>query len=506
MIKASALVAIYVLAALPIGAQTASATSAAPWSIWPPTAETCHPATGDARVVLAGAGHVLGLDDTQGRVLRMRSREIVEHNYESDRPYRPFLTFVADHVSWLDVATGVERDSSMSEFGAFGSVARVVVGDDRATFAWRDTSWRQNDGAWVAAQDYRALDPRVVVRAWSADTSVRVTARCVYREYERTVLTRSGLYGVERLYVDPHTRFVAKLDREAPHYLWGQVHVEFVYATWLLYGTTPMPTIATELVDGDEQVARSISTVDWVARDSSPAVTLPGAPIASTVTLPGFLHPTPLDTERLGPRTFLLANPGYNEIVTLLRDTVYVLDATQSEPRARADSVWIGRLFPGRHPIAVVVTDLAWPHVAGVRFWVASGATILSREQSAPFLRAVVARRWTRRPDKLESVRPRRALRFVPVGESAFVRDGIAAYPIDGVGSEGALMVWLGGDGVLWGSDYVQQLDERALYTNEVYAAACRVGISPTRVVAEHLPVAPWSKLSTLVGAPCPAG
>jgi hypothetical protein len=49
----------------------------------------------------------------------------------------------------------------------------------------------------------------------------------------------------------------------------------------------------------------------------------------------------------------------------------------------------------------------------------------------------------------------------------------------------------------------VQQLDAPALYTNEVYAAVCRVGIAPTRVVAQHHTVAPWSQLSTLVGAPC---
>jgi hypothetical protein len=500
MSNLSALIAVLALLIPP--AARAQTSAGAPWAVWPPARETCQPATGDARAVLARASQVLGLDSAQGRVLRMHAREIVQHNYESDRPYRPFLTFVTDHVSWLDVTTGIERDSAMFAFGAFGSSMQVVIGDDHATFAGQGTTWHQSDGAWVTAEHYRALDPRIVVRAWSAATDARVTARCVYRDYERTVLTRSGFYGVERLYVDPHTGFVAKLDREEPQYLWGQIHVEFVYATWLLYGATPMPTIATELLDGDEVAARSVSTVDWIPRDSSPAIALPDAPTPSTVSIPGFLRPAPLDTQRLGPHTFLLANPGYNELVTLLRDTVYILDATQSETRARADSAWIGRLFPGHHPITVVVTDLAWPHVAGVRFWVASGATIVSRAQSAPFLRAVVARRWTRSPDKLESVRPRPALRFIPVRED-LTRSGIAAYAIDGVGSEGALMVWLPDDGVLWASDYVQQLDAPALYTTEVYAATCRAGITPTRVVAEHQPTAPWSKLTALVGTPC---
>ena len=462
-------------------------------------AESCRPATGDAQAVLAHAGHVLGLDATQGRILEMRSYEITQHNYESDRPYRPYITFVADHLSWLDLDTGIERDSSLSEFGAFGRASLVVIGDDHATFATRDTTWRQSDAAWLNAEHFRALDPRIVVRTWRAATDIRVAERCTFRDYERTVLTRTGPYGPERLYVDPHTGYVAKLDREESHYLWGQVHVEFLYATWLLYGTITMPTTSTEIVDGDEQVARTVVAADWIPRDSSPSLTLPAPATPATVALPRFLLPTPLDTERLGAHTFLLANPGYNEIVTLVHDTVYVLDATQSESRARADSAWIGRLFPGRHPITVIVTDLAWPHISGVRFWVASGATIVSRPQSAPFLRAVVARCWTRAPDKLESTHPRATLRFVP----ARAHIGVVPYAIDGVASEGALMVWLPADGLLWASDYVQSLDAPTQYVTEVYAATCRVSITPTRVVAQHQPTAPWSKLSALVTAGC---
>lgn len=472
---------------------------AAPWTVWPPAAESCRPTTGDARALLARAGQALGLDATHSRVLRMRSYEVTQHNYESDRPYRPYITFVADHLSWLDLADGIERDSSLSEFGAFGSMPFVTIGDDRATFAWQDTTWRASDAAWLNAEHFRALDPRIVVRAWRAANDARVAERCTFRDYARTVLTRSGPYGAERLYVDPRTGYVAKLDREESHYLWGQVHVEFIYATWLLYGTIPMPTISTELVDGDEQAARTVVTADWIPRDSSPVLTLPATPTPANVSLPRFLLPAPLDTERLGAHTFLLANPGYNEVVTLVHDTVYVLDATQSQSRARADSVWIGRLFPGRHPITVIVTDLAWPHVSGVRFWVASGATIVSRAQSAPFLRAVVAHHWTRAPDKLESTHPRAPLRFV----AAHPHLGVVPYGIDGVASEGALMVWLPADSLLWASDYVQTLDAPTQYVNEVYAATCRVGITPTRVVAQHQPTASWAKLSALVATGC---
>src|SRR5262245_63206641 len=144
---------------------------------------------------------------------------------------------------------------------------------------------------------------------------------------------------------------------------------------------------------------------------------IPARQQAMAFSLPVFLQPMRPDTVRVSASTFLLRNRGYTETVTLVRDTVFVFDATQGEERVRQDSVWISALFPGRHPIVVVVTDLAWPHVAGVRAWVARGATIVSHRAARDFLTQVVNRRWTLAPDLLEKRRPRVALKFRAVAE-----------------------------------------------------------------------------------------
>src|SRR4029077_133420 len=141
--------------------------------------------------------------------------------------------------------------------------------------------------------------------------------------------------------------------------------------------------------------------------------------------------------------TRLLANPGYREGVVLLRDTLYLLDATQGEERARADSAMIARLFPGRHAIVLVVTDLAWPHVAGMRYWVARGATVVSHRASRAFLERVLARRWTRAPDLYERRRAKTRFTFVPVTDSLALAGGkLRLYAIDGLGGEGAVMAY----------------------------------------------------------------
>jgi hypothetical protein len=64
--------------------------------------------------------------------------------------------------------------------------------------------------------------------------------------------------------------------------------------------------------------------------------------------------------------------------------------------------------------------------------------------------------------------------------------------PIDGIGSEIALMAYLPAEKFLWASDFIQTLDEPSLYANEVLLAAKRAGIDPERVAAEHLQLSDW--------------
>ncbi len=310
------------------------------------------------------------------------------------------------------------------------------------------------------------------------------------------VLTRAGVAGPERLYLDPRTGYPVALERTEAHYLWGQVAVAYLYSTWQSDGHAAYPGATFRLVDGATNIARSIGEFGWVPADSAPSLAVPAAspmPLA----LPGFLQPTPPDTVRIGASAFLLVNRGYTEAVVLARDTVWMLDATQGDERARQDSVWIGRLFPGRHPIALVVTDLAWPHIAGVRWWVANGATVVSHSISRPFLEQVVARRWTLSPDRLERARPRPALHFRPVRDSLVLAAGaLRLYPIDGIASEGALMAYVAPEQFLWASDYVQTLTGPSQYALEVAAAARRAGIAPARLAAQHLRLTDWAVLA----------
>jgi len=448
---------------------------------------------------LARAWEAMGVDRERGRILAYHATTGTEENYESDRTYPPFFSAFERREGWFDPATGLDRSRSQVIFpGASGGSSgfdRLTTG--RATWMARDTAVRPAASIQLDAIAGRRLNPIAVVRDWRRDREAVVGGRCHYRDYERVVLERRDQGAGQRLFLDPKTGYPVKLELEEPHYLWGQVRVEYLWSTWIRVGQASLPGASFRLVDGAVENTSTLGQAQWVSADSAPARPVIDTALAMPSELPRFLQPLPVDTVRVSDRLFLLHNLGYREAVALVRDTVFLFDATQGDERARLDSAWIAKVFPGPHPLVLVVTDLAWPHVAGVRYWVSRGATVVSHAASRDFLERVVSRRWTRWPDALE--RARRPLRFVPVTDSLRLAGGdVILHPIDGIASEGALMGWLPSSRFLWASDYIQDLSQPTQYLTEVAAAASRARLSPLRFAAEHVPLTEWTTVERL--------
>jgi hypothetical protein len=463
----------------------------------------CQKAAGlDPVVVLRRAAERTGLPRSHEMVLRTTAFDVRQHAYESDRMYPPALAEVASLDQWLDPMTGAERVTSHATLGGF-EFGGGTLGDARASYVVRDTTLIPNEQIHSALYETRPLSVWAVLDDWIAAPDVRVEGRCSYRDYPRTVLSRKGMRGTERLFIDPKSGYPTKLDRIEPHYLWGQVHVEFVYSTWQRIGSAHLPGGTFRVQDGVTEIARTYGSRRLVPRDSAPSLVVPPRDTPMSLVTPGFLMPTRPDTVRVSASTFLLRNRGYTETVALVRDTVFLFDATQGDERVRQDSSWIAALFPGRHPIVVVVTDLAWPHVAGVRGWVARGATIVSHRAARSFLTEVVNRRWTLAPDLLERRRKNVTLRFRAVDDSLSLGGGdILLFPIDGAASEVALAAFVRPDRFLWASDFLQDESAPTQYFDDVFAAVTRAGVSPLKVAAEHAPLIAWDRMAPFAERP----
>jgi hypothetical protein len=472
----------------------------------------CKPAAGDADAILHRAADVIGMTRLGTRVVRIDATDIVSLNYESDRSYPPYLLQADAFTEYFDAGTGAIRHvAGTSMAGASQGGGVTTLNSRLASYVVGDTLLTPSGELHAQTMTTRPLNAWAVIADWIAAHDARVAETCALRDYPRLVLTRAaaGPHGGERLYIDQRSGYPIALERREGNYLWGQTTIQYLYGTWTRVGDAHFPGTATRMVDGENEITRTFGSYRIVARDSAPSLALPALTAPMSATIAGFLAPTNPDTVRVSPTTVILRNRGYAEVVTLARDTVFVFDATQGEIRAREDSVWIGKLFPGTHPIAVVVTDLAYPHIAGVRYWVANGATIISHRAARGFLERVVARRWS---DSLDLLEQRRAkgnaaprLKFRAVDDSLQLAGGaITLFAFDGPSSEVALGAYVRGDNFLWASDFVQSAARPTQYLDEVAAAVRRMGFTPAKLAAEHLPLIDWSRVAPLAARSTP--
>ncbi len=458
--------------------------------------------------LLAHAREVMGVASGQPastRVIHYRASAAREQNFQSDRTYPPFFAAMAEQEIWFDPNSGVMRTQGTTVFPGSGPSPSPTSIDDGVhavvLVAKAGQSGQESRPIARSQATARNLNPQAVIVDWSAAKDVHVVGMDTYRDYPRIVLARGAGASEQRLFLDPKTGFPVKLEFIEPHYLWGQRHIEYLWSNWLVKSGIAMPGSSFRLADGAIEISQTMGELTLVAADAAPSLAAPAVPATEPSDLPLFLQPIAPKPVQVGQDTWLLTNPGYSEAVTRVGDAIYVCDATQSEQRARQDAEAIAKLFPGtdtrKSTITVIVTDLAWPHVAGVRYWVSQGATIIAPRAARAFLEQVVARTWTSAPDTLERQRSSGAhptpMKFVAADE--WRGDGVRLVPIDGIGSEVALMVYVAGDRFLWASDYIQTLDEPSLYATEVLHAAEHAGLEPQRTAAEHLPLSDWSKV-----------
>jgi hypothetical protein len=438
----------------------------------------------------------MGGREAAGVLVHYHAAASLTQNYQSDRMYPPFLDFFQEQESWFNPQTAVERTTLQSSYPLAKPQTSVILTDAGRAFSAQEDRL-QVSPRYVMRQRY--LNPWLVIADWTKADGVRVSGIERYRDFPRAVLARQTPEGEHRLFLDPKSGFPVKLELTEKHYLWGQRRLEYVYTTWVSAKGVALPGASYLLADGATEISQTIGEVEVLAEASAPSLALPRDPERSEDTLPRFLQPLPLEITQIGPTTYILANPGYREVVTKIGDDVFLLDATQGEQRAREDQEQIAKLFPGDHKITLIVTDLAWPHVAGLRYWVASGAAIVAHKTAYNFLQSVIDSKWTLAPDFLEQHRKNIKFKFTGVDRRYELANGaLTLHPIDGIGSEGTLMAFIPSDRFLWASDFIQIVDEPSQYSSEVWRAVQRDGLHPERTAAEHLNLTPWSKIQEL--------
>ena len=253
-------------------------------------------------------------------LVHYRASASLTQNYQSDRMYPPFLDFFQEQESWFNPQTAVERSTMQSSYPLAKPRSSVLLTDSERAFSAGENGL-QGLPRYVMRPRY--LNPWLVIADWIKAGGVRVSGIELYRDFPRTVLARQTQEGEQRLFLDPKSGFPVKLESAEKHYLWGQRRLEYVYTTWVSAKGVALPGACYLLADGATEISQTIGEVELTAEASAPSLTLPREPERSEDTLPRFLQPLPLEITQIGPTTFILANPGYREVVTKSEMTIF---------------------------------------------------------------------------------------------------------------------------------------------------------------------------------------
>jgi hypothetical protein len=144
----------------------------------------------------------------------------------------------------------------------------------------------------------------------------------------------------------------------------------------------------------------------------------------------------------------------------------------------------------------LVTMNPVWPHIAGMRYWLSQGATVVASEKIVSFLRQVLARQWTALPDEFEKERATLHPSIRPVRDSTLLAAGkVRLYPMEGINGETVLFAYIEPARFVWATDHVQIINARNIMVDDVLATAKRHGLSPLATSGPHFRIIPWDSL-----------
>lgn len=279
--------------------------------------------------------------------------------------------------------------------------ARTVVGRDSAFVVYYDYvyhAWRTIPGGQLATRRaalFRRYPEGVLLAAWNRPETLRWLGEARWHNQPHGVIGFADQDGTAvTLFFDAATHRLAKLESLGDDGVLGDVAAEVVYDDYRPVGDVLMPYRYVDRVGG---VVLQEMQASRITRDSALSDTL-------------FVRPAGFPEVQLGP-SFPTVRPlggdayavlgGYNCVFVAFDDYVVVLEAGGSVREADAVIGRIRDVAPGKPIRYVVSTHWNYDHLAGIRPYVALGATIVAPPTAQEAIRLAVASARPLHPDAL---------------------------------------------------------------------------------------------------------
>jgi len=166
----------------------------------------------------------------------------------------------------------------------------------------------------------------------------------------------------------------------------------------------------------------------------------------------------------------------------------------------------LSKRYPGQKIKALVTTSDAWPHIGGVREYVARGIAVYALDLNRPILERLLKADYSGRPDLL--ARAPKTPRFTFVSAKTSLGSGdtrFDLYPVRGENGERMMVAYFPALKLLYTSDNVQPQRGGGFfmpeYLLEVRDVVRREHLEVEKIFGFHAPLTPWSAIEAAISA-----
>jgi hypothetical protein len=427
---------------------------------------------------------------------------------QSERPEGPYIIEYAQIDEWRDLAHSGWKQEAKTRNVLEENARIVIVSNGTAVQKFGTREVPATGEELQDAEDVLTLSPeRVLLRALENPDLKRLPDLILQDVPHQLVeFTRNGV--PVRIYLNGETHLPTAVEwvNGYPYgifwSIWGDVTTRVYYSLWWLQEGVHYPLQMDVFRNGLPDRTASITKLEFNPTAPPDTFTISQASREAFATRAKMTA----DDRPLGSRPAQEPAPGiviipgsWNTTIVRQQDGIVVLEAPISSGYSTKLIAEATRRFPGVPIKAVITTSDAWPHIGGVREYVARGIPVYAVQRTRPLLERFLNAPRTRFPDAL--ARSPRKVELLLVSEKLVIGAGpnrMEIYPLRGETSERQIMVYFPEHKLLYGSDTFQKLpDGKYFYTqtvSEVVAAVEREHLAIEKFFMMHMGLTPWQE------------
>lgn len=470
---------------------------------WPqqPSAVTAAGLLHSALAAMGGEEKVHGL-----KAIHLTS--VGHRNYleQSERPEGPYIIEYQHVDEWRDLEHGNWKQETKGENVLEEDTRTVIVSDGAAVQKFGGKEAPATGEELQDAEDALTLSPERVLLAGLASSDLKRLPDRTLQDvpHNAVAFTRDGI--PVRVYLNAETHLPTAVEwvKAYPYgifwSIWGDVTTRAYYSVWWLQDGFHYPLQIDVFRNGMPDRSVAIRKLEF--NPAVPADTFTISPagreafVAKAKKTIDDRSPTSRPPQEPAPGIVIFGMP-WNTTIVRQEDGIVVLEAPISSGYSAQLIAEAGRRFPGVPIKAVITTSDAWPHIGGLREYVAHGVPVYLVDRTLPLLQRFLSATRTRFPDAL--ARAPRKPEFHLVSKKLVLGTGpnrVELYPLRGETTERQMMAYFPGHKLLYGSDAFQKLPDGKYFIPqtvwEVVNAVEREHLAVENFFMMHVPLTPW--------------